>query len=200
MQLIKPFHGSFVNYGIFNKSVTIFFFSYFTQNKIVPFIKEGCSLKCKLGVKISKKKLCYKNWVKYFFLSSYFQFRTNVLIFGVPQLLQRLPSFKLILFNKQISPETDAKDLGVQLDANLSYNKDITKSVSNCLFKLKQISRIKHLINRKMLLPWFLANYYLAQASGAIPAISALTNKKKFKTQPDKLFWGLEKMIVFLQD
>ena len=33
-----------------------------------------------------------------------------------------------------------------------------------------------------MLLPWFLANYYLAQASGAIPAISALTNKKKFKT------------------
>lgn len=43
----------------------------------------------------------------------------------------------------------------------------------------------------------FLANDYLAQASGAIPAISALTNKKKFKTLPDK-YWGLEKMIVFL--
>ena len=53
------------------------------------------------------------------------------------------------LFNKQISPEPVAKDLGVQLNGNLSYNEDITESVSNYLFKLKQINRIKHLLDRK---------------------------------------------------
>ena len=77
--------------------------------------------------------------------------KTKVLIFGVPQLLRRLPLFKLKLFNKQISTETVAKDLGVQLDANLSCNEHIIKSVSNCLFKLKQINRIKHLLDRKTL-------------------------------------------------
>ena len=85
--------------------------------------------------------------------------KTKVLIFGVPQLLRRLPLFKLKLFNKQISTETVAKDLGVQLDANLIYNEHIIKSVSNCLFKLKQINRIKHLLDRKT--SWLLMNAFV---------------------------------------
>ena len=44
------------------------------------------------------------------------------------------------------------KDLGVHLDACLSYNEHITKTVSNCLLILKQINRIKHLMDRKTLL------------------------------------------------
>ena len=44
------------------------------------------------------------------------------------------------------------RDLGVHLDACLSYNEHITKTVSNCLLKLKQINRIKHLLDRKTLL------------------------------------------------
>ena len=43
------------------------------------------------------------------------------------------------------------KDLGVHLDACLSYNKHITKTVSNCLLKLKQ-TESKHLLDRKALL------------------------------------------------
>ena len=34
----------------------------------------------------------------------------------------------------------------------------------------------------------FLANYYIAQVSGAIPAIATLTNYKKVKTLLDELF------------
>ena len=44
------------------------------------------------------------------------------------------------------------KDLNVLLDTCLSYNEHITKTASNCLFKLQQINRIKHLLDRKTLL------------------------------------------------
>ena len=44
------------------------------------------------------------------------------------------------------------KDLGVLLDTHLGYNEHIIKTASNCLFKLKQINRIKHLLDRKTLL------------------------------------------------
>jgi len=54
--------------------------------------------------------------------------------------------------DKELTPVPVVKDLGVLLDTCLSYNKHITKTASNCLFKLQQINRIKHLLDRKMLL------------------------------------------------
>ena len=71
---------------------------------------------------------------------------------GVPQLLQKLSSFNIRLLDKELTPVPVVKDLGVHLDACLSYNEHITKTVSNCLLKLKQINRIKHLLDRKTLL------------------------------------------------
>ena len=44
------------------------------------------------------------------------------------------------------------KDLGVLLDTRLSYNQHITETASKCLFKLYQINRIKHLLDRNTLL------------------------------------------------
>ena len=78
--------------------------------------------------------------------------KTKVLAVGVPQLLQKLSSFSVTLFDKELTPVPVVKDLGVLLDTRLSYNEHIIKTVSNCLFKLKQINRIKHLLNRKTLL------------------------------------------------
>ena len=75
--------------------------------------------------------------------------KTKVLAFGVPQLLQKLPSFSITLFDKELTPVPVVKDLGVLLD---TCNKHITKTASNCLLKLKQINRIKHLLDRKTLL------------------------------------------------
>ena len=51
-------------------------------------------------------------------------------------------------YHLRLSPK---KDLSIQLDANLSYNTHITRSVSTCLFKLKLINRIKYLLDRKTL-------------------------------------------------
>ena len=78
--------------------------------------------------------------------------KTKVLAFGVPQLLKKLASFSITLFDKELTPVPVAKDLGVLLDTCPSYNEHITQTASNCLFKLKQINRIKHLLDRKTLL------------------------------------------------
>ena len=77
--------------------------------------------------------------------------KTEVLAVGVPQLLQKLSSFSITLFDKELTPVPVVKDLGVLLDTCLSYNEHI-KTALNCLFKLKQINRIKHLLDQKTLL------------------------------------------------
>ena len=69
--------------------------------------------------------------------------RTKVLAVGVPQLLQKLPSFKITLFDKEVTPVPVVKDLRVLLDTCLCYNEHITETASNCLLKLKQMNRIK---------------------------------------------------------
>ena len=74
-----------------------------------------------------------------------------MLVVGVPQLLRQLPSFSISPFGKKISPVPVAKDLGVQLDQNLSFNEHIVKT-SNCIHKLVQFNRIKHLLDRKSLM------------------------------------------------
>ena len=78
--------------------------------------------------------------------------KTKVLAVGVRQLLQKLSPFSITLLDKDLTPVPVVRDLGVNLDACLSYNEHITKTVSNCLLKLKQINRIKHLLDRKTLL------------------------------------------------
>lgn len=78
--------------------------------------------------------------------------KTKVLAVGVPRLLKKLSSFSITLFDKELTPVPGVKDLGALLDTCLSYNEHITKTASNCLFKLMQINRIKHLLDRKTLL------------------------------------------------
>ena len=62
--------------------------------------------------------------------------------------LPSIPSVKLL--GKEIKPVTVAKDLGLMIDSSLSYNKLVTKTVSNCMYRLIRINRIKHLLDRKM--------------------------------------------------
>ena len=52
---------------------------------------------------------------------------------------------------KTLSPVTSAKDLGVILDPNLTYNAHISQLVSSCLAKLLQISRAKHSFDKESL-------------------------------------------------
>ena len=78
--------------------------------------------------------------------------KTKILLIGVPQLLRQLSSVSISLLGKEITPVPVAKDLGVYIDQSLTYTDHIAKTTSNCIFKLIQVSRIKHLLDRKTLL------------------------------------------------
>ena len=58
-----------------------------------------------------------------------------------------------------ISPVSFAKDLGVYVDQHLNYDVHTTKTTSSCMNQLVQISRIKHLLDKKTLL--FLINSFV---------------------------------------
>ena len=61
-----------------------------------------------------------------------------------------LPSATMV--GTQIKPVTVAKDLGVYIDCHLNFNEHITKTASDCMFKLTRVNRIKHLIDKKTLI------------------------------------------------
>ena len=53
---------------------------------------------------------------------------------------------------RDLVPEHTAKVLGVILDTNLIYDEHITKTVSSCMSCLIQISRTKHVFDKRTLL------------------------------------------------
>ena len=75
--------------------------------------------------------------------------KTEVLMIGVPQLLNRLSTVSVRMLVKEIAPSTVAKDLGICIEQSRTCNDHITKTVSTCLHKLVQINRIKHLLDKK---------------------------------------------------
>ena len=78
--------------------------------------------------------------------------KTKVMFIVVPELLRQLPAVPVLMFGKEITPTAAAKDLRLYVGQPLTYNDHITKSAFNCLHKLIQISRIKHLLDQKTLL------------------------------------------------
>ena len=62
----------------------------------------------------------------------------------------KLHEFRLSLL--KISPVQSAKDVGVILDPNLSFHDYITTTVSERIARLAQISRVKHCLDKDVLL------------------------------------------------
>lgn len=77
--------------------------------------------------------------------------KTKLLIMGTRQMLQKLPNCHITILGKEIAPSTSARDLGVQVDATLSYDEHITNITSTCMASLCQINRIKHLLDSRTL-------------------------------------------------
>ena len=61
-----------------------------------------------------------------------------------------LPSATIL--GTEIKPVTVTKDLGVHIDCYLNFNEHITKTASDCMFKLTRVNRIKHLLDRSTLI------------------------------------------------
>ena len=64
----------------------------------------------------------------------------------------RLVIPNLTFMGRELIPEHTAKDLGVILDNNLTYDEHITKTVSSCMSCLGQINRTKHVFDKRTLL------------------------------------------------
>ena len=79
--------------------------------------------------------------------------KTKLVVVGLAQLIKRLPHISLSLLGKTISPVSIAKNLRVYIDQYLTYDVQVSKTVSSCMNQLVQIgSRIKHLLDKKTLL------------------------------------------------
>jgi hypothetical protein len=75
--------------------------------------------------------------------------KTKIMFFGTPQVLKQIPVDTLFTFLwKTIQPVQNAKDLGLILDSNLSFDQHIKQSVSSCMKKLHQVNRIKDLFKK----------------------------------------------------
>ena len=70
--------------------------------------------------------------------------KTKLLFLGTRQMLSRLQEVPRVTFlGKILKPTVSAKDLGVLLDPNLTFDYHISTVVSSCLSKLCQINRVK---------------------------------------------------------
>ena len=81
--------------------------------------------------------------------------KTKFVLFGVRQLIPKLPSNITVPFlGQDLVPVTSAKDLGVTIDANLTFDDHIaslTSLASSLLSKLVQINRVRHLFSKDIL-------------------------------------------------
>ena len=101
-------------------------------------------------------------------------------------MISKLPEFHFSLLGKDISPVQSARDLGVTLDSNLTFDNHITTTVSECISRLAQINRVKHCLDKNTLLTVIhalgSAKCTTVRLFGQISQIRMLENYRPFKT------------------
>ena len=79
--------------------------------------------------------------------------KTKLLALGTPQMLTKIPDdISITLLSKEITSFKSAKNLGVTMDCNLTYDEHITQVTSKCIGSLCQINRVKYLFDRRTLI------------------------------------------------
>lgn len=73
------------------------------------------------------------------------------MVFGSRGTSSKLLIFKLSLLGKDINPAQSVKDLGVKVDPTLSFDNHISTTVSSCMSKLSQISRVRFVFKKELL-------------------------------------------------
>ena len=73
------------------------------------------------------------------------------MVFGSRGTSSKLLIFKLSLLGKDINPAQSVKDLGVIVDPTLSFDNHISTTVSSCMSKLSQISRVRFVFKKELL-------------------------------------------------
>ena len=63
----------------------------------------------------------------------------ELVIFDSRQMTTKVIDFKLFLLGKKLEPVKSARDLGVILDSNLTFNEHIVSTVSSCISRLGKL-------------------------------------------------------------
>jgi hypothetical protein len=77
--------------------------------------------------------------------------KTKLIVFGSCQMISKVPDFRLSLLGKELIPVQTVKDLGVTFDSSLSFDCHVVKTVSSCMSSLAQINRVKHVLDKSLL-------------------------------------------------
>ena len=68
-------------------------------------------------------------------------------------MLMKIPDdLNITLLSKEITSSKSAKNLGVTMDCNLTYDEHVTHLTSKCIGSLCQINRVKYLFDRRTLI------------------------------------------------
>ena len=82
--------------------------------------------------------------------------KTKPLVLRTQELLMKIPDDPSItLLSKEIASSKSAKNLGVTMDCNLTYDEHVTQLSSKCIRSLCQINRVKYLFDRCTLITMF---------------------------------------------
>ena len=74
--------------------------------------------------------------------------KTKLLVLGTPKMLMKIPDdLSITLLSKEISSSKSAKNLGVTINCNLTYDEHVTQLTSKCIGSLCQINRVKYLLD-----------------------------------------------------
>ena len=79
--------------------------------------------------------------------------KTKFLVLGTTQMLMKIPDdLSITLLSKEITSSKSAKNLGVTMECNLTYDEHVTQLTSKCIGSLCQINRVKYLFDRRTLI------------------------------------------------
>lgn len=78
--------------------------------------------------------------------------KTQFMLFGVSQLITKLPPITIPFLGSELKPKDSAKDLGIILDTNLTFTEHINALSSSLLGSLCQINRVKHLFSKEIMM------------------------------------------------
>ena len=86
------------------------------------------------------------------------------------------------MLGTQIKPVTVTKDLGVYI-GYLIFNEDITKTASDCMFKVTRVNRIKHLLDKKKTLIYLINAFVFSKLFYRLMVWSSTSKKNVRKLQ-----------------
>ena len=80
-------------------------------------------------------------------------------VFGCSPIIDEDFTCRAVVLVSEIKPVTVTKDLGVHINCFLNFNEHITKTASDCMFKLVRVNRIKQLLDQSTLM--YLINAFI---------------------------------------